>query len=380
MKLGHREANLLSLEPAEGRPLAHFEGRLLEDLLERPDATCSSTSGVASGVELAFMWLRFDRPVDVPPWMRTASLREGEQLRRARYVGRRYAQWVANPEVLNRSASCRGGPWGDGRKTVRPRVRPHRRGRATPPQRFAESTSCGSTRAADQSAGRGYEGAKQLPSYGGEGSPGRRRRAGCLVVDGIRERSRAERRPSGPLSWRQPGPIWTSGHRAPSFSTRTWDPGSLRVKASDHVKRGRCSGRRQHGVSSRPAPPRLPRGSRHLHPRRRATACIASSAHLPVQHRSGCECERVRWRRETPLLQGESYIRSISAWKRSLPEYSPPPSGLRRRTSAMYIRFRVPGIVDPNEDKVSDAAAIINTRPGIRWQANPRDQERGVGR
>jgi murein DD-endopeptidase MepM/ murein hydrolase activator NlpD len=245
VNFGHREANLLSLDvTAEGRPLAHFEGRLLEDLLEQPGRDLLVHSRIAGGeLALAFMWLRFDRRVDIP---RSIGHRVSAKVSGfAEPVSSEIAAVVvANPEVVI-DPPLRGGPWvvGNGPDNATG----HRR--AFIPiagvERLAQRFAIDFMRL--DAHGRSVLGAgtknDDHPGYGEQVLAVADARV-ASVVDGIPENVPGSGR-AVPITLATIGGNQVNldlEHGLHAFYAHL-QPGSLRVKTGDHVKRGQVLGR-----------------------------------------------------------------------------------------------------------------------------------------
>ena len=241
---GRRAATILSLDViAQNRTLAHLAGTALEDVLELigRDALVNARVPGGAGVR-AFLWLRFDKPADVP---RSVAHRLSVSVDDfAEPVTSDLAEAAIEESHLTIDPPLRGGPWwaGNGpdntsghRRSVIPVA-----GNAWLGQRFAidfmRFDEQGRAQTGDGTRNQDY------PGYGVEVVSVADARV-LSVVDGIAENKPGKGR-AVPITLATAAGNQVSLDLGGGFTAfyAHLQPGSVRVKVGDRVKRGQVLG------------------------------------------------------------------------------------------------------------------------------------------
>jgi hypothetical protein len=245
VNVGHRDATLVALDvTADGRRLAHFDGRSLEDLLEQPGHDLLVRSQLVGGsLAHAFLWLPFDRTAELPKSIghRVTVKVSGF----AEEVSTEIAPVAVVPSEVVIDPPLRGGPWVVGNGPDNGAV--HRR--AFIPiagvERLAQRFAIDFMRL--DADGRSRRGAgtnnTDFPAYGEEVVAVADARV-ASVVDGLVENVPGSK-PSLAITLATIAGNQVSldlGHGLYAYYAHL-QPGSLRVKAGDHVMRGQVLGR-----------------------------------------------------------------------------------------------------------------------------------------
>ena len=241
---GRREATILSLDViAQQRTLAHLTGTALEDVLEQTGRDTLVNARVpGGGAAVAFLWLRFDKPADVP---RSVAHRLSVSVADfTQPVTSDMAEGAVEEVRLTVDPPLRGGPWfvgnGPDNESGHRRVFIPIGGNAWLAQRFAVDfmrfDEQGRAQAGDGTRNQDY------PSYGQEALSVADARV-LSVIDGVAENTPGKGR-AVPITLATAAGNQVSLDLGGGFTAfyAHLQPGSVRVKVGDRVRRGQVLG------------------------------------------------------------------------------------------------------------------------------------------